>query len=233
MENYYKLLNEIKEYLKERKTKNENTVSIYDLIQIINDEMKKFKTVFNPRFLTLGKYEYFYKSNYDKSSIHIYKIHFQFGDYVRKCTSIYKDKNSKDIYIPDMDESSKRFVKMNYNKILEIFSTLEYYQDILGEIETDRPISYFNVKDNLFNIYLELSGEDLRVDIKLNRNNELYDEYNKIYFVNKPIKQIVAENKEFILRNFYVDLEKLPDPIKNLYYNHLKQNKVNKEKKKI
>ena len=83
---------------------------------------------------------------------------------------IKKENDSKDFFIERFSistEKANKFIKKNYDKIIQIFSILEKYSTELYEFESN--INKYSVKYNNyeFNIYINSFGNvDLNIKLK-------------------------------------------------------------------
>jgi len=215
MDNYNILLNEIKEYLKKDEVDKTNTcveiISAYDLYHIVNNELeglrnitinskinKKIKDSFIKSFMT-SKFHYTrLRASNDKTILVICergysnKLERYYNDEI---VLVIKDRNINDIYINNLnDEDNKqihKFIKKNYNLILETLSIREYYYDLLKQY-----MGFFNISDDLFTAKLFYTGDgEVNVDINIADNHKFQSEYSKKWYKRESISDFVEKTK--------------------------------------
>lgn len=277
MEKYDVLLNEIKEYLNKKEVDNLNAnnevVSIYDVYSAINEELeglrkisknskleKKLKRFMywaipskKDKFFNCEKLYVNIFGNYEISKIVISTEPIGFSWYQYEI-SINKDRGSDHIYINkeknQENASIYKFIKTNYNFIMEIFSQIEYYSDLfdfvsnVGE-ESYHMSSYLKVSksprkkdmsffDNLFTGTLNVNylGEVI-IKINLISSHPLYDEYSKNWYNRESVHEFADKHKEEILKRIPISPYQLQGILKKVYNKHIEKTKETEKVKSL
>ena len=237
-----KILKEIDEYLIKNEV-NQNTlievINLYDLYNIINKELEDLRYLLNDSLLK-KKYKkaFFNLSKYYNETVNSMKIRFSgYRDILRinfyiKYWDIFsvskkpnetkiEINNGDSIYLKNMNTKINKFIYDNYNLILQEFSILEKYVNILG------PINF--IKTSNFNFYLEnelfvvpVIYNDCginRMDININEKCDLHKYINGKVFRKNIINLYINKNKEKILKSIAVPYLDLPEDIKKVYDN--------------
>lgn len=244
MEKYDILLNEIKEYLNKEEINyntNNEVISLYDLSKILTDELeglknikvdskinKKLNSFFNLNFSS----NYYSRISGDENTCTICIEKTEYDEPWTEFLHIHKDKGINEIYLAEEQTCSNKkifkFVKKNYNLILETLQTLEDYVELLGNLND----SYFETtefEDSLFKVKLALKNKGIiNYEISILENHELFEEYNKKWYKREGIYEFVDKNVADILKRISVSPEELEGPFKNIYYRYKE-----KEKEKI
>jgi len=244
MEKYDILLNKIKKYLNKNEINyntNNEIISAYDLYNIINEELEGLRNItvnskINKKLRTLALFKFFSELDFnsyvigdeDTCTIFFQKSH-SFEDF---CTAlkVCKDNNVNEIYFgEDKNHCNKifyKFVKNNYNLILETLQTMEDYVKLLGNLD----LFYHkttNIKDSLFKVKLEINSKGVvEYEISILDTNELFEEYNKKWYKREGIYEFANKNAEAILKRMSVSPYELKEPFKKLYDKHKEKENV-------
>ena len=241
MDNYEILLNEIKDYLNKNEIDSDKTnsevISLYDLCKIINQELEGLRNITTNSEL-LRKLKSYSKLSLKLNNPYIYihgemyksEISFHDKTTIFSLLDVYKEKNINDIYFNrDQEKNNKfyyKFVRKNYDLILETFAIIEEYTDLLGSLNT------FSTKLNndLFSVEFNIFYDgDVRIKIDLNKEHPLYEEYSKKWYQRENICDFVLNHQSEIFKRFIVIPSKLEKPF-NKIYNRYKENSNEKEK---
>ena len=246
MDNYEKLLEEINIFLNKEEINSINTnteiISLYDLYIIMDKEFENLRKLSNIdktycqklrtfRNYLFGRYDdFFIKSS---CCVDIYadenisKIIFSNSDsdvaddFYR--ISIIKDKNKDELYLDKtIDWHNKqicKFIKKNFDSLLDTLSNIEEYYNLLGKTSNkDKEWYYFNGSTTLFiyRITYDKNGY-IRLNYYISPEHPLYEECNKNYLNKKNIMEYADENKISILKRIPISINELPINILNIY----------------
>lgn len=232
MNNYEKLLNEINEYLNKKEINNEGTsteiISLYDLLKTVSNELKEFRNILTNSTLSKKlKLASKFSPFVDECSITVDTFSYQKDPCINfrqkhnyyTPFGIYKVKNVNDIYFNTrldhrQEKFFKKFVKKNYDIILENFQLVEKYIELLGSISNFS--STFT--DDLFEIKISLYYDgDVRFSLTINSKHPLYEEYSKQWYQRENICDYVERHKAEILKRFSVVPRNLEEPFNRIY----------------
>ena len=121
------------------------------------------------------------------------------------------------------DEDNKqihKFIKKNYNLILETLSIREHYYDLLQQY-----MGFFYISDDLFTakLFYTTNGE-VSVDINIVDNHEFKSEYSKKWYKRESISEFVEKNKDEVLKRILVPVNNLNGGYDKLYETYKEKN---------
>ena len=244
MDNYNKLLDEIKDYLKREEVDKENTnvevISLYDLYKILNEELEELRDItinskiekkLNKNKLYMLEHELLRYdviiSSYDKNTIlRIYKIglnHRPIDAYYSSDLAIIKDNGINDIYRERGLEKDKRldkFIQKNYNLILETLTIKENYYNLIGKKEET-----IHFSDDLFSISLTYNEDGtINTALSIVKEHPLRDEFSKNWQKREMIGEFAKRNLDAITKRIAVPVYTLTGGFKNLYDSYKEKN---------
>lgn len=131
--------------------------------------------------------------------------------------TIYKDRNSKEIYLKNKEH--REFVSKHYEKIMNIYCTLEEFVDI-----ANGPLSSINsmmnsqvFSDSFLDVALSFNHCGIvKISMKINKQEDPNNIYNREWYNRKKLSQYVKENEEEILRKIPVKIDRLDDAIRKI-----------------
>ena len=214
MEKYDTLLDEIKEYLNKDEINyntNNEIISAYDLYNIINKELEGLRNIqissqINKRlknfFIFNSSTNFYTKLMGDESTCTLCIEESMYDEPYVEFLNIYKDKDINEIYMNKeencFNKKMFKFMKKNYNLILETLQTLEDYVELLGNLNT---CYYRNteIKDDLFKIEFQINYMGVvEYKISILDTNDLFEEYNKKWYKREGIYEFANNNVESI-----------------------------------
>lgn len=220
MSSYNEVLVDLKNTLQKDNIEcNENQISLYDLYDLVNAEYEDLRKI-NKSQKHLKKEGVFSKNSpsylrfeYCKNSTSIY-IRFN-GSLMDSAIFIKKENDSKDFFIERFSistEKANKFIKKNYDKIIQLFSILEKYSTELYEFESN--INKYSVKYNNyeFNIYINSFG-NVDLNIKLKDDIDSKDMYNRQYYQKDTLMQILKDSRFELAKKIKIDVNTLDSSI--------------------
>lgn len=246
MDNYEKLLEEINIFLNKEEVNGQNInteiISLFDLYIIMDKEFENLKKLSNIektygeklkffRTYLFGRYDDFFIRNDYCVDIYadenVSKITFKNSksnevDNFYKI-SIIKDKNKNELYLDKkIDWKNKqicRFIKKNFDSLLDTLSNVEEYYNLLGKTSNkENELHSFEGSTNLFiyQIVYDKNG-NVSLNFYISPKHPLYQECKKNYLNKKNIMEYVEENKIEILKRIPISVNELPITVLNIY----------------
>lgn len=238
MEKYEILLNEIKKYLNKEEINvntNNEIISLYNLTKILMEELEGLKNIktdskinkkLNSFFMTRFSDSFFSEINGDENTCTIcIKATEHYEPWSEsEVLRIHKDKGIDEIYLSEeqtcFNKKIFKFVKKNYNLILETLQTLEDYVELLGNLDN----SYCETtefRDSLFKVKVAIKNNGIiNYEISILDNHELFEEYNKKWYKREGIYEFVDKNVADIFKRIPVSPYELDEPFKSICFKH-------------
>ena len=245
MEKYDILLNEIKDYLNKDEINyntNNEIVSLYYLFKILQDELEGLKNIktdskinrkLNSFFSFNFSSNYYSKISGDDKTCTICIEESEYDEPFTEFLHIHKDKGINEIYLSEeqtcFNKKIFRFVKKNYNLLLETLQTFEDCVELLGNLD-DTYYRITEIEDSLFKIKLIITNKGIiNYEISILENHDLFEEYNKRWYKREGIYEFVDKQAPAIFKRIAVSPDELEEPFKSIYYKH-KEKQNNKTK---
>lgn len=252
MESYDILLNEIKQFLNREEVSSENTnnevISMHDLYKSINNELEDLRKLSETNSSLTKKLKnfmnfYFGATGEDKFYPGFKQVVKIYGDMkissIIFCNDMYslkvnKDRSGYDIYISEPlskeNKSIYKFIKRNYEIIVETLDKIEKYVELVGIIDETNKEYEMNFLNELFNGTLLYDKNGIvKVNINISAKHPLYDEYYKNYYKKQSVHEFVNESMEEILKRIPIS----PYQIDSNFFNIYNQNKETEKEKQI
>lgn len=214
---------------KESIESNENVISVYELYKILDEKFEKLRSVTLNKKLFTSKELFGIKSYYETrvyrspSTLSILVLKNKNWDdhfYINKDLGSDSDK----IYLTGYNYKVKRFmnnfVKKYYDEIIETFSILEMYHNLIHKVLHSK----YSGSDFNFDICVDFDG---KVDLKISVNTsvDLGDYINRKFFNKESIKEMLNKSKYELGMKTPIKIDSLKEPYKQIVTEYYEEKK--------
>jgi len=153
---------------------------------------------------------------------------FEYNKVANESIILIKERNSDNLYFGY--HINREFVSSYYEEIMNHFYYLESLPDIINKSFN---CNYAFFKDQIyldpfFNVELFINSMgEVNVSIFINKEVDINSIWNREWFNRISLKNYIEENKEFLLKKLYVNVNELDELLKNILkgkldYQHMK-----------
>ena len=216
---------------KENIESNESVISVYDLYKILDKKFEKLRSVTQNKSLFTSKELFGIKSYYET---HVYrssstlsilvlkdKNYFDGNKfYINKDLGSDSDKIYLSGYSRKVEKFVNNFVKKYYDEIVEVFSILEMYHDLIFQCL----YSEHSGSDFKFDIVISFDGQvDLKVSV--NTNVDLGNYVYREFFNKESIDDMLTKSKYELAKKTPIKMNSLKEPFKQIVTEYYEQKK--------